>query len=254
MGGRLFHSHLPRHRVALAADPSIGRIGLSGSFRSLGAVFSASVGDAFGHGMCSGRNRRRSRGHSYAAGPGGALALWNRLVCSRASARTDIWTVSLAVAIVLGGRGPEVRLDFLIPLAAVGEEFGWRGYALPRLQTRIGAVHASLVIGLTLAAWHLPYYADPSIHPLPFWIDFGLFGVMLVSQSVLATWIYNGTGGSVLATILYHHSIHMASLVPVVPGIMGTAVMASVSVAAAVAAVALSGGSLVGPRRSTAGR
>jgi uncharacterized protein len=163
-----------------------------------------------------------------------------------------IWSVSLALAIVLGGRGPEVRLDFLIPLAAVGEEFGWRGYALPRLQSRIGALPASLVIGVIWAAWHLPYYADPTIHPLPFWIDFGLFTVTLVSQSVLATWIYNSTGGSVLATILYHHSIHMASLVPVIPGILGTAVMAAVSVAAAGAAVAFSGGSLVGLRRGTA--
>ncbi len=97
--------------------------------------------------------------------------------------------------------------------AAFGEELGWRGYALPGLQSRIGALPASLVIGVIWAAWHLPFYADPSVHLLPFWTDFGLFTVTLVSQSVLATWIYNGTGRSVLATILYHHSIHMASLV-----------------------------------------
>jgi membrane protease YdiL (CAAX protease family) len=163
-----------------------------------------------------------------------------------------IWVMSLALAILLGGRGPEVQLDFLIPIAAIGEEFGWRGYALPRLQGRIGALPASLLIGVVWAAWHLPYFADPSIHPLPFWIDFGLFVVVLVSQSVLATWIYNSTRGSVLATILHHHSIHMASLVPVIPGILGTAVMAIVSVVAAGAAVIVSGGSLVGLRRSTA--
>jgi CAAX protease family protein len=164
-----------------------------------------------------------------------------------------IWAVSLVIALALGGRGQVVTLDFLIPLAAIGEEFGWRGYALPRLQPRIGAVPASLVIGVIWAAWHLPYFADPSIHPLPFWIDFGLFTVVLVSQSVLATWIYNSTRGSVLATILYHHSIHMASLVPVIPGVLGTAVMAVVSVVAALAAVAASGGSLIGLRRTTAG-
>jgi len=161
-----------------------------------------------------------------------------------------IWVVSLALAILLGGRGPEVQLDFLIPIAAIGEEFGWRGYALPRLQGRIGALPASLIIGVVWAAWHLPYFADPSIHPLPFWIDFGLFVVTLVSQSVLATWIYNSTRGSVLAAMLYHHSIHMASIVPVIPGIMSTVLLALVSVAAAVAAVAASGGSLVGLRRS----
>jgi membrane protease YdiL (CAAX protease family) len=79
-----------------------------------------------------------------------------------------VWTVSLALAFVLGGRRAEVRLDFLIPLAALGEELGWRGFALPRLQSRIGPLSASLVIGVIWAAWHLPYYADPSIHPLPF--------------------------------------------------------------------------------------
>jgi len=161
-----------------------------------------------------------------------------------------IWVVSLGVAILLGGRGPEVRLDFLVPVAAIGEEFGWRGYALPRLQDRMGALWASLLVGAIWAGWHLPYFTDPSIHPLPFWIDFGLFLVVLVSESVLATWIYNSTHGSVLASMVYHHSTHVASLVPVIPGVMGTVVMAIVSVAAAGVALAASGGPLIGLRRS----
>ena len=161
-----------------------------------------------------------------------------------------IWLAALAVASLLGGRGPEVRLDFLLPLAAVGEELGWRGYALPRLQGRIGALPASLLIGLLWAAWHLPYFADPTIHPLPFWLDFGGFALALVSESVVATWIYNSTGGSVLATMLYHHSIHVASLVPAIPGALGTIALATVSVVAAAGALAASGGSLVGLRRS----
>ncbi len=69
-----------------------------------------------------------------------------------------IWVVSLGMALLLGGRGPEVRLDFLVPVAAIGEEFGWRGYALPRLQDRMGALPASLLIGVIWAAWHLPYF------------------------------------------------------------------------------------------------
>ena len=160
-----------------------------------------------------------------------------------------IWLAALGVASLLGGRGPEVRLDFLLPLAAIGEELGWRGYALPRLQSRIGALPASLVIGILWAAWHLPYFADPTIHPLPFWLDFGGFVVVLVSESVLATWIYNSTGGSVLATTLYHHSIHLASLVPAIPGALGAIALAIVSVAAAAGALAASAGSLVGLRR-----
>jgi hypothetical protein len=104
---------------------------------------------------------------------------------------------------------------------------------------------------MTLApADHLPYFTEPSIHPLPFWIDFGLFVVVLVSESVLATWIYNSTRGSVLATMVYHHSTHVASLVPVIPGILGAGVMAIVSAAAAGVTLAASGASLIGLRRS----
>ena len=78
-----------------------------------------------------------------------------------------------------------------------------------------------------------------------------LFVVVLVSESVLATWIYNSTRGSVLATMVYHqHSTHVASLVPVIPGIMGIEVMAIVSVAAAIGAIAASGGPLIGVSRS----
>ena len=77
-------------------------------------------------------------------------------------------------------------------------------------------------------------------------IDFTLFALALISESVLATWIYNSTGGSVLATILYHHSIHMASLVPVIPGLLGTVVLTIAGIGAALAAVVVSGGSLVG--------
>jgi membrane protease YdiL (CAAX protease family) len=117
-------------------------------------------------------------------------------------------------------------LDFLVPIAALGEELGWRGYALPRLQGRLHPLSASLVIGVIWAAWHLPYFAYPAIHPMPFGIGFPLFAITLVSESVLATWLYNSTGGSVLATMLFHHSLHAASVVPVVPGLIGTLVTA----------------------------
>jgi membrane protease YdiL (CAAX protease family) len=161
-----------------------------------------------------------------------------------------VWLIALVIGRLLGGPAPVVRLDFLIPVAAIGEEFGWRGYALPRLQGRMGALPAALVIGVIWAAWHLPYYAYPAIHPLPLGIDFTLFALALISESVLATWIYNSTGGSVLATMLYHHSIHLASIVPVVPGVLGTVVLTVVNIAAAVGAVVASRGSLVGLSRS----
>ncbi len=161
-----------------------------------------------------------------------------------------VWLIALLIGRLLGGQAPAVRLDFLIPVAAVGEELGWRGYALPRLQGRLGALPAALLIGVVWAAWHLPYYAYPSIHPLPLGIDFTLFALAIISEIVLATWIYNSTSGSVLATMIYHHSIHLASIVPVVPGLLGTVILTLVQIGAAIIAVATSAGTLVGIRNS----
>jgi len=161
-----------------------------------------------------------------------------------------LWAIALAIGRIVGAGTPEVRLDFLIPVAAIGEEFGWRGYALPRLQPRFKPLRASLLIGVVWAAWHLPYYAFPEVHPLPFAIDFSLFAVVLVSHSVMITWLYNSSGRSVLATMIYHHSIHLASVIPVVPGVAGGLVFALVHVGAAAATGFVSGGSLVGVRRT----
>ena len=79
-----------------------------------------------------------------------------------------LWAIALVLGRIVGAGAPEVHLDFLVPVAAIGEEFGWRGYALPRLQRRMKPIPASLLIGVIWAGWHLPYYAYPEIHPLPF--------------------------------------------------------------------------------------
>jgi hypothetical protein len=74
-----------------------------------------------------------------------------------------------------------------------------------------------------------------------------LVATILVSESVLATWLYNSTGRSVLATILFYHSIHH---VPLPSSVFGLPVFALVNVASAAAAIVTSGGSLVGVRRN----
>ena len=82
------------------------------------------------------------------------------------------------------------------------EEVGWRGYLLPRLQDRIGALTASIVIGVVWAAWHAPLFwlettSQASFSPI--W-----FTLHAVALSVLMTWMYNGTGGSLLLAVLFH--------------------------------------------------
>lgn len=99
---------------------------------------------------------------------------------------------------------PACVLAFVIPvfLADVlgnGEEIGWRGYALPRLQSRYSALYSALVIGLIWALWHVAVYIR-SFNPV--W--FAWYVVSVIAKSVLITWAYNGTRGSLLLATLYH--------------------------------------------------
>jgi len=85
------------------------------------------------------------------------------------------------------------------------EEFGWRGYAQTRLQKRWNALLASIFVGFMWAAWHLPLTyipRDEAYYNTPIW---GIF-VSLILVSIIITWIFNNTGGSILAAMLAHTS------------------------------------------------
>jgi len=98
-------------------------------------------------------------------------------------------------------------VGFLLLLGPLPEEIGWRGFLLDRLQIRFSALAASLLLGLAWFAWHGPlffmsgYYARAGGAPEPI-----LFGLSIVLAAVLYTWIYNHTGRSVLAAVLFHFS------------------------------------------------
>jgi len=102
------------------------------------------------------------------------------------------------------------QVDFLPPLGLLvlplwiftfgfGEETGWRGFALPRLQKGRSALLATVILWLVWALWHLPlfFYSYPlSILPG--------FALGLLAGSLIFTWLYNSTGGSVLLTACWH--------------------------------------------------
>jgi uncharacterized protein len=97
---------------------------------------------------------------------------------------------------------------FLSTLIIVGlfEEVGWRGFALPRLQLRLNALWAALVLGVLWALWHLPeLISDPTGQrpPVPFL-------VWALALSVIFSWLYNSTNGSLPIVIICHTAIDTA--------------------------------------------
>ncbi|TMD12077.1 MAG: CPBP family intramembrane metalloprotease [Chloroflexi bacterium] len=106
---------------------------------------------------------------------------------------------------------------FYIVLLAIGgpltEEPGWRGFALPRLQQRWGPLVGTVILGLMWAAWHLPNYFRPDWAAVNggFSISgIAVFAIVAVSMSVIITWAFNHTRGSILIAILIHASLNFS--------------------------------------------
>jgi CAAX protease family protein len=92
---------------------------------------------------------------------------------------------------------PTYFLLLLIPgIGGAWEEPGWRGYALPKLQTRRSALSASLLLGVVWAFWHLPLMAYGTVP----WADL----VYVTVHAIVYAWMFNNTGGSVLLVMLHH--------------------------------------------------
>ena len=90
-------------------------------------------------------------------------------------------------------------MQLLIP--GIGEEFGWRGFALQRLQHIMTPLKATLVIAFFHLLWHAPtYWLGQGMHNVPaIWAVFFLLPV-----TILFTWAYNTSNGSILVSIFFH--------------------------------------------------
>lgn len=82
-----------------------------------------------------------------------------------------------------------------------GEEMGWRGYVLPRLQAKYNALVASLIVGVIWAVWHLPKFLGTGFNDE---LSFVWFTIAHLALAVLYTWLYNNTHGSLLLVVLFH--------------------------------------------------
>jgi uncharacterized protein len=98
------------------------------------------------------------------------------------------------------------------PLA---EEPGWRGFALPRLQSLHGPLVGSLILGVLWGLWHLPLFWTP-------WNELTTLNVVVyvlatICLTIIYTWVFNNTKGSLLIAILIHWSFDVAAGGIVVP-------------------------------------
>lgn len=112
---------------------------------------------------------------------------------------------------------------------ALGEEPGWRGFALPRLQQKYGPVVGTIVLGTLHSFWHLPtgFVVGGALYPFGL-VTFVTFMLTGIAGTFIYTWIYNHARGSIFIAILIHAAANAATgvlnqLVPAHPSLSGLA-------------------------------
>jgi membrane protease YdiL (CAAX protease family) len=151
--------------------------------------------------------------------------------------------IAVAIAVSVGAFGAPlpVLTPALVPIlvgeflriAVLGgpfeEELGWRGFALPRLQSRWSAFRSAVALGVVWGLWHIPLYFISGTGQIETAAGSGAafaivaFTVWTTGLSVLFTWLFNQTGGSVLIAMLFHASVNLGAFVPAAVGSAGAA-------------------------------
>lgn len=137
--------------------------------------------------------------------------------------RNEAFTPSMGIISALSGfmalgwwQTLLVFTTLAITNGGVSEEPGWRGWLLPRMQARYGALPASLLVALCWALWHtgsgfwqvvLTTDLAGALRFMPGYL--GQYLLLVAPLAVYYTWVYNGTGGSLLLVVLLHASYNM---------------------------------------------
>lgn len=121
------------------------------------------------------------------------------------------------IFVIIYLKGLSLSNSFLVPflsipryflfffLGAIAEEIGYMGYAFEPMQARFGALKASIIMGIPWAIWHYPSIIQQGHNAV--WIAWGTLGTVAVR--VLIVWIYNNTGKSLFACILFHTILNL---------------------------------------------
>jgi uncharacterized protein len=155
-------------------------------------------------------------------GKAGVKQLLSRVVVWRVGMRWYVIALGLPTVLsfaaaglhyLLGGArslqiGAVSVFDFIVFVLVVGEELGWRGYALPLLLEQRTALMASLILGVLWGLWHLPTFLVPGTPQ--YGLPFPAFVLLTIEYSILMTWVYLHTKGSVLIATLFHGAINLS--------------------------------------------
>lgn len=152
-----------------------------------------------------------------------AIAIWR-------AGGVSLLDLSLTLSL-MGSTGALIPMLFLSFITgALAEEYGWRGYALDRLQAKWDAAISSFALGALWAIWHLPLFLMRGAPQSASGVSFLLFAAWIVVLSPIYTWVYNGTGQSLAAVLLLHWvSTITGSLLPTAQSeTIGLAIVSSV--------------------------
>jgi uncharacterized protein len=154
-----------------------------------------------------------------AEGPEGLKELWRRTLLWKVKPSSYVFAILFPPAAILAGMGIAYLLgtpvtfftNGLIGLATailfVGEELGWRGYALPKLLAQRTPIIASLILGALWTLWHLPNFIFP-LAGVPALGPFPVVAAWIIAQTILFTWLHINSKGSILIATLFHASIN----------------------------------------------
>jgi membrane protease YdiL (CAAX protease family) len=134
--------------------------------------------------------------------------------------------------------GPLATILLVFLVNGIGEEAGWRGFMADRLLRRHGITVTALLVALGWALWHVPMFfvlgTFKAFTPgtLVAWL------IGMTAGSILLTWLYDGSGRSILLVAVWHTAFNYTSATPATTGLVAAITSTMVMVAAVVIVIA----------------
>jgi membrane protease YdiL (CAAX protease family) len=117
-----------------------------------------------------------------------------------------------AVTLITGGTIATFIINIIfLAIATLGEEIGWRGVALPGLQSQRNAFKSSLILGFLWAAWHIPFWLLLDSFDQFGWTYLVLNFLFILPGTFYITWFFNHSRSSLLLPVAFHLSFNIVN-------------------------------------------